>query len=306
MLDEILTLTRDVCAYASACTRRLATFDKADKSPVTIADVGIQVLVHDFISRHHPTDQVISEEERKELPREFIELAMEMLVEVNREYDFGQFTKLLDYAGDEHARHRWYIDPIDGTKGFLRREQYATAIARYQDNKPLLGCLICPNLPFPNLQGQETGTLFYWAAGSDPVQISLTNHDIREPLGSQAGQTAMLQSVESRHGDFAVNEKVMKKLAITKTIAVDSQAKYGLLARGEGSVYLRVLRDKQYQEKAWDHAAGAALVSASGGTVTNLDGQPLHFGELATIDSGNGILATRDVDHQKVLDALPH
>ena len=51
-----------------------------------------------------------------------------------------------NYKGAAHGRH-WTLDPIDGTKGFLRGEQYAVCLALIEDGEVVLGVLGCPHLP---------------------------------------------------------------------------------------------------------------------------------------------------------------
>jgi adhesin HecA-like repeat protein len=87
-------------------------------------------------------------------------------------------------------------------------------------------------------------------------------------------------------------------------LRMDSQAKYGILARGEGTVYLRLPTKKSYVEKIWDHAAGAIIVEEAGGRVTDLYGKPLDFSRGRTLDNNQGIVATNGKLHQRMLQAV--
>jgi 3'(2'), 5'-bisphosphate nucleotidase len=89
-------------------------------------------------------------------------------------------------------------------------------------------------------------------------------------------------------------------------IPMDSQAKYCVLASGEGDVLLRLLSPSRpdYREKIWDQAAGSILVQEAGGQVSDLDGRPLDFSRGRTLAGNRGILATNGHLHERVLAAL--
>ena len=67
----------------------------------------------------------------------------------------------IDHGNGEPADLFWTLDPIDGTKGFLRGDQYAVALALIKEGKPVLGVLGCPNLPFDDKS--NNGTLMFSA-----------------------------------------------------------------------------------------------------------------------------------------------
>jgi len=87
-------------------------------------------------------------------------------------------------------------------------------------------------------------------------------------------------------------------------LRMDSQAKYGILARGDGTVYLRLPTKKAYVEKIWDHAAGCILVEEAGGRVTDLSGKPLDFSQGKTLAKNKGVIATNGRLHDIVLGAV--
>src|SRR5690606_36932425 len=87
-------------------------------------------------------------------------------------------------------------------------------------------------------------------------------------------------------------------------IRLDSQAKYAVVARGEGDVYLRLPTRRGYREKIWDHAGGALLVEEAGGRVPDLFVHPLDWAHGETVAVNRGILATNGLLHDRVLAAL--
>jgi 3'(2'), 5'-bisphosphate nucleotidase len=97
------------------------------------------------------------------------------------------------------------------------------------------------------------------------------------------------------------------KLGVTApAVGMDSQAKYAVLAAGEGEVLLRLLSPSRpdYREKIWDQAAGSVVIEEAGGRITDLDGQPLDFSHGRTLARNRGILATNGVLHDAFLDGL--
>lgn len=95
------------------------------------------------------------------------------------------------------------------------------------------------------------------------------------------------------HCKHEIAENIKSKLNITtKTIQIDSQVKYCLVAMGLANVYIRLPSDSSYVEKIWDHAAGMLLVHESGGKVTDLNGMDLVFEQDQFLSHNRGILAT--------------
>ena len=87
-------------------------------------------------------------------------------------------------------------------------------------------------------------------------------------------------------------------------VRMDSQAKYGVVARGEASIYLRLPTRADYVEKIWDHAAGARIVTEAGGIVTDVRGVPLDFGLGRGLSANKGVIVTNGSLHDQVLAAV--
>jgi len=87
---------------------------------------------------------------------------------------------------------------------------------------------------------------------------------------------------------------------------MDSQAKYGCLARSKdsGGVYLRMPTGTGYREKIWDHAPGQLIVEEAGGIVTDSRGEPLNFGLGRTLGENYGIVACAKDLHPRLLEAV--
>ena len=156
------------------------------------------------------------------------------------------------YEGGATGRH-WCLDPIDGTKGFLRGDQYAVALALIEDGEVVLGVLGCPNLP-RNISdaGSERGSIFAAVRGEGAQELdmkdSYSRHSRRSSNNKQ--DLAFCESVEKAHTSQSDSAKIADLLGITKEpVRIDSQCKYAVVARGDASIYLRLPTRPGYQEK---------------------------------------------------------
>ena len=315
------------------------TESKDDKSPVTIGDYGAQALIIQALRHNFPNDAIVGEEEASTL-RENQSLTHQIwdlvkaakLEDSAAEQELGgsleshdQMLQAIDSgnsAGGPKGRI-WALDPIDGTKGFLRGGQYAVCLALIEDGDVKVGVLACPNLPVDDSaplsaevgekgsDGAGRGVLFAAVSGSGATS---------RPLGRgilQSGQpihmkevpnithATFCESVEAAHSSHGDQAAIAKKLGITReSVRMDSQAKYGSIARGAGDLYLRLPVRADYQEKIWDHAAGDLIVREAGGKVTDAEGKPLDFGKGRTLKDNKGVVAAPLAVHQQVLDVV--
>jgi len=327
-----------VAAVLRACSLTSSVFNKLvknekltkdDKSPVTVADYSSQAVISSMLAKAFPDDPLVGEEDTKDLRanpamrNRVIDLANEALTADlamgdNVQWGIGpgqtqsaeELLSAIDrgtYEGGSSGR-MWTVDPIDGTKGFLRGEQYAVCLAFLVDAKVQIGVMGCPNLPLDasNPEGQK-GCLFVAVRGQGAEQRTLSNAR-PVPLSLpkfEDPNIRLLESVEKAHSALDVNGRVAKILGLTRPpISMDSQAKYCSLARGDGSIYLRLPTGTGYEEKIWDHASGSLLVEEAGGIITDSRGQPLDFGRGRTMGVNYGIVATgRDI-HTRVISAI--
>ncbi|MFB6098803.1 MAG: inositol monophosphatase family protein, partial [Salinibacter sp.] len=208
----------------------------------------------------------------------------------------------------------WTLDPIDGTKGFVRGDQYAIALALIVDGEIQVAALCCPHLP--NRLGADPpetrGQAFLAVRGEGAVQKPLNTETDAVPTPihtsdtTDPAQSRFTESLVSSHSSHDLAVAAGARLGITEApIRIDSQAKYAMVARGEAEIYLRLPRpDTDYTERIWDHAAGALVVEAAGGTVTDMHGEPLDFTHGPLLEANTGVVATNGPFHDQVLDAL--
>lgn len=291
------------------------TLAKEDKSPVTVADFGAQAVVSHLLERAFPADPLVGEEDARALRDGAPALAREVVEHVRRELPSLDAPAVLDAIdrgaadGGPRGRH-WTLDPIDGTKGFLRLDQYAVALALVQDGEVVLGVLGCPNLPFDADPRGPRGCLFVAVKGQGATTMRLDGSDAR-PIGvdrvTDPALAVFCESVEAAHSSRSDAARVAEILGITRPPhRIDSQCKYAAVARGDASIYLRLPTRPDYTEKIWDHAAGARVVLEAGGRVTDVDGRPLDFGAGRTLarNAGRGVVVTNGALHDRVVDAV--
>ena len=126
---------------------------------LSLADaVDLFTLPH-FVDRDFTVDWKHNQTEVTEIDRHAESLIVERLIRSRPHH--GVFGEEHGLAGAADSEWRWVIDPIDGTKGFLRGEQYAVALGLIENGKVVLGVLGCPNLPGP----RGTGALFSGVSG---------------------------------------------------------------------------------------------------------------------------------------------
>ncbi|PSR76362.1 hypothetical protein PHLCEN_2v8502 [Hermanssonia centrifuga] len=214
-----------------------------------------------------------------------------------------------NYGGSRTGRF-WTLDPIDGTKGFLRGEQYAVCLALIVDSRVELGVIGCPNLPTSSSSPDERGCVFVAVRNQGAYQLPLSASSptlpIKLTIPTFSQDTLnLLESVEKAHAKLSFNERVAEVLGVKRApTRMDSQAKYGALVRGDGGVYLRMPTGTGYREKIWDHAPGAVLVEEAGGVITDSRGQPLDFGLGRTLGENFGVVAAGKEVHSRVLEAV--
>ena len=213
------------------------------------------------------------------------------------------FDSLALGSHDVPGGRYWALDPIDGTKGFLRGDQYAIALALIDDGDVVLGVLGCPNLA--ELRRIDRGDV---RGGPGPVPRACwhaTRPTHVSPHRPHWPTARMVESVESGHSDHGQASLIAERLGIdAPPFRIDSQCKYGAVARGDASIYLRLPTRADYREKIWDHAAGKFIVEQAGGRVTDVTGASLDFSQGVRLEGNVGVIATDGRFHDHVVDVV--
>ncbi len=319
---EFAAAHRAVSAAARVCRAVQARLDevraitKDDRSPVTVADFASQAVVARELADRFGDVPLVAEESSGFLRDVGHRAHLDATVEaVRREWPDADARTVLAAidrgAGEPSGGGFWTLDPVDGTKGFLRGQQYAVSLAYVENWRPVVGVLGCPNLApevgaspeTPDARGTVAGAVGGGGAvilgdpGSEPVRIARGEPDSAAPI-------AVCSSVESAHTDQGMVSRILSALGRpTRPVRVDSQCKYLLVARGQADLYLR-LPAAGYVERIWDHAAGALIAAEAGCVVTDLAGGLLDFSQGRGLERNRGVVCAPPALHAQVLEVV--
>ena len=308
---------RAACRVCRAVQQNLVSTDtlsKKDRSPVTVADFASQAVICEMLGRVFPDDVIVGEEQADALRQDNQQALLASVTEHvaaglgNSTIDEAQVLNWIDRGGTSSADSQsyWTVDPIDGTKGFLRGEQYVVALALLVDQQVVLGVLGCPNLPCNG----SSGSLMVAIQGGGTSQLPLDDEHCQGSLVhvsnmNDSATSRFCESVESGHSSHDDAARIAEHLGITtEPLRMDSQAKYAAVARGDAQIYLRLPTSSEYRENIWDHAAGCIVVTEAGGRVSDTQGQDLEFTHGRRLEANRGIVATNGLLHHQVLDAI--
>eukprot|EP00753_Platysulcus_tardus_P019762 PLAT7513.1.p1 GENE.PLAT7513.1~~PLAT7513.1.p1 ORF type:complete len:362 (-),score=151.36 PLAT7513.1:20-1060(-) len=337
-MKAALSAVQRSCRLAKRIQMEFALGDelsKADASPVTVADFSVQALITHLLQRALPDEEwrLLAEEDADALRGEKGTATRRAVFDaVNQELRMGgeealadeeALLELLAAGGDEGgAGTFWVLDPIDGTKGYIRGDQYAVALARFVDGELTMGLLGCPALPpalVATVDGEEPPALSEeeeaargsvmlaakgegaWTVAMDGDVDGMTRLSVSDAVGEEAVYTTSFVSSHSRH-TIADDLSAAMHLSPAR-IRIDSQAKYAIVARGDAALYLRLPKGG-YEQSTWDHAAGVLIVEEAGGRVTDMCGAALDWSAGASLSRNVGVVASNGAIHDAALAAI--
>ena len=205
---------------------------KADKSPVTDGDIEVDKILNRKIKSLTPDIPIVSEEK----------------VNIN---------------SDDLGKNFWLIDPIDGTRDYIKkRDEYTLNAALIIDLKPVIGLVYAP----------EKDRLFY--SFGNNLAFEINNGNKKNLSCEKIQKNEIIALVNS---DKFISDEILfihKDCKVTKTIKMSSSLKFCVLAAGEADVYAAKARAFE-----WDIAAGHAILEHSGGTVTTHEGKKILYGK---------------------------
>ncbi|GAB1343719.1 3'(2'),5'-bisphosphate nucleotidase CysQ [Gemmatimonas sp.] len=243
-MPEIVAIARAAGAlvmdtYVRHAHEAAPSVAKGDGSPLTEADTRSHACIVAALAARFPTVPVVSEED-----------AMD-----------GAWPAA-PLSGC------WLVDPLDGTKEFLKRSgEFTVNIAYVEDGIPLLGVVVAP------VSGHAwyAGPSGAWRDGPDGlVRLAVRTHVASEPLRIVASRD---------HAGEAVRA-LLARLPDAETVAVGSSLKFCRLAEGTADLYFR-----DGPTMPWDTAAAQAVLVQAGGGVFGLDGRPLRYRQLRTANA---------------------
>ncbi|KAF5728015.1 PAP-specific phosphatase HAL2-like [Tripterygium wilfordii] len=334
-LDVAVRVVHMVCALCQRVQDGLVSASsgqvtsKDDDSPVTIADWSVQATVRwilsDIFGDHNVSIvaeedvQALSKPDSTDLLAAVVNTVNECLAEAPRyglptpdtpleTFQILEAIEGCNSSGGPTGRH-WVLDPIDGTLGFVRGDQYAVALALIEDGKVMIGVLGCPNYPMkkellnypyrchlalsklsqPDPDTWETGCIIYAMRGSGKAWMQpLIYGDMKLEWPNSAREihvsgivdpalATFCESVERTNTNHSLTAGVAHSMGLRKQpLRVYSMVKYAAIARGDAEIFMKFARSG-YKEKIWDHAAGVVIVEEAGGVVTDAGGRSLDF-----------------------------
>lgn len=213
---------------------------KADRSPVTDADQAAEEILVEALSKLLPEVPVVGEE----------------LVAGDRVPEFG----------DEY----FLVDPLDGTKEFLKRnDEFTINIALINNEIPVLGLVYAPAKCDCYLTLTPRQAV---RCQLSPSAVASVQDLEFQPLAGEASTGRPLTAIVSRSHLNTDTLQFLSRLGNPPRIVMGSSLKFGVLARGDADVYPRF-----GATSGWDTAAGHAVLNASGGCVLTLAGKPLKY-----------------------------
>jgi 3'(2'), 5'-bisphosphate nucleotidase len=235
------TVARAGAAIMRVYAGEFAVQHKADNSPLTRADLESQRIISESLQRLTPDTPVLSEE-----------------------------SAHAPWTERRHWRELWVVDPLDGTREFVKRNgEFTINIALVVDHEAVLGIVAAP-----------AGGLLYWGAagaGAFTRHRGATECAIRVSPPHQP-----LRVVGSRSHVSPATAGYLARLGPHVMSRVGSSLKFCLVAEGKAELYARFGATCE-----WDTAAGQALLEAAGGQVTRLDGRRLRYNCRETLENGD-------------------
>jgi 3'(2'), 5'-bisphosphate nucleotidase len=219
----------------------LGVRDKADKSPVTDADHAAEAIIVAGLRTLTPDTPVVAEEE----------MAAGRIPEIGTIESGGPF---------------WLVDPLDGTKEFIKRNgEFTVNIALIEVGRPTLGIVLAP----------ASDTLWRGTAGLGADKSE--NGGAFTQITTRPQPTDGLICCASRsHAIYSDLDGWFGREGITvaERVQVGSSLKFCLIAEGKADIYPRFGPTNE-----WDTAAGQGVLEAAGGEVVTTDGKPLLYGK---------------------------
>jgi len=205
---------------------------KDDKSPLTEADLNANRVIVDGLKKHYPQIPILTEE------------------------------AVGDFKGPSPDGHYWLVDPLDGTKEFIKKNgEFTVNIALIYHGVPVLGVVLAPAKGLTYRARESQGAYKRMGQGElKKIQVSPHKHETPwRVMGSRS------------HGDAAM-DAWLSKLGLHELIPMGSSLKICLIAEGFAHVYPRL-----GPTSLWDTAAGHAILKEAGGEIRTLEGDVLSY-----------------------------
>ena len=212
---------------------------KENSSPVTEADLESHRVLVRVLRQAAPDLPILSEEAR-----------------------------MIPHAERAPWSRYWLIDPLDGTKGFLKRtDEFTVNIALVEKGAPVVGVVHAPAL-------QQT---FVAVKGAGAYRLGDNGQWVR--LSTVRVDPKRIRILASRHHAGPVVQRLLERLTGAETVSMDGALKFCLIAEGRADLYYR---DGPTME--WDTAAGQCILEEAGGVVRTAEGDTLTYNKVELVN----------------------
>lgn len=309
----------------------MGALSKADASPVTIADMAGQAVVARALADRLGPISLIGEETSAALRAggrsdgaidPALIGAMTQILSADAEGDWAShgadgIVRALDVGAGREAPSGgfWTLDPIDGTKGFLRGPggHYCCCLAYIAGGRPVVAAMACPTLDADRPLDEPARGVLLWAhAGGGAWMRGLFEEGPARRMfcaswGSSVngGALRMVASVEPEWASLDRAVPLVRSAGFEPTpVRMDSQCKYAMVALGRADLFLRLPKRRESPDYIWDHASGDLIARESGAAVTDSRGRDLDFSHGQSLEGNAGFLAAPAGLHGQIRAAL--
>ncbi|MBN2119859.1 MAG: 3'(2'),5'-bisphosphate nucleotidase CysQ [Candidatus Omnitrophica bacterium] len=238
IVDIVHSASEEVLKIYNQASFKVET--KKDNTPLTLADKVSQDIIIKGLKKHYPDIPIISEE-----------------------------SEQAGFKTRESWDCFWLVDPLDGTKEFIKRNgEFTVNVALIYRNTPFLGVVSIPALKVIYFGQKEKGSFKKDLRSTEPI---FANKDFRQAI----------TLVRSRSHASRKEEGAIASLGKIEQVCAGSSLKFCYVAEGKADVYLRFSRTME-----WDTAAGQCIAENAGGKVFDLQGNPLRYNKESLYNSG--------------------
>lgn len=233
-------------------------YKKDEFDPVTIADRESDILIRSELQKIFPSDLILSEEN--------------------------------DNIPDEYTGRVWMVDPLNGTKSFIKGvDTFAVVIGLVENGVPIFGCVTVP----------AQNKIFYAEKGIGAFQKSDGKFEkIHSSLVNEIERSRLITREPS--GDIRPIEDKLDKLPFSERIAEGSGAKLCVIATGDAEAHINT----NTRASKWDISAPQIILEEAGGVVTDLDGNPIDYKD-GSLNLGRSFVASANKElHRKIIQEL--
>ncbi|MBI3188680.1 MAG: 3'(2'),5'-bisphosphate nucleotidase CysQ [Gammaproteobacteria bacterium] len=237
-LEYLCRVVNDIAVQAAVkilevYNSEFAIEHKEDKSPLTAADTAAHHVIVDGLTALTPNIPVLSEE-----------------------------SASIPYATRQTWQRYWLVDPLDGTREFIKRNgEFTVNIALIESGRSILGVIVVPVTNVRYFAWRDGGT--WKQQGSQAAKkIHVSKIDSSKPLRVAGSRS---------HGSDKM-QQFIEKIGSCEMVSMGSSLKFCLVAEGKADLYPRLGLTSE-----WDTAAAQCVVEEAGGHVTTTDMKPLRY-----------------------------